>query len=53
VERLTALVGPNPGRHGAINHLPGGGRYIALDSLRGVAACLVVLFHASRTGWLG
>ena len=30
-----------------------GGRFLALDSLRGLAACLVVLEHMPGDGWLG
>lgn len=34
------------------SRLPGGGRFVALDSLRGVAACMVVLYHLHGQGYL-
>ena len=36
----------------ALARLPDGGRFIALDSLRGVAAIAVMLFHMGPFGWL-
>lgn len=40
------------GQPGAIARLPDGRRFVALDSLRGVAACLVVLLHLGSNGLL-
>jgi peptidoglycan/LPS O-acetylase OafA/YrhL len=36
----------------ALARLPDGGRFVALDSLRGVAAIAVMLFHMGPFGWL-
>ena len=36
----------------ALARLPDGGRFIALDSLRGVAAVAVMLFHMGPFGWI-
>ncbi|WP_347303149.1 acyltransferase [Croceibacterium sp. TMG7-5b_MA50] len=36
----------------ALARLPDGGRFVALDSLRGVAAVAVMLFHMGPFGWI-
>lgn len=36
----------------AINRLPDGGRFVALDSLRGIAALLVVINHVPLNQWI-